>query len=359
MIRDSLKKARVQRISEAIICSPLFLLLMYSSVDQSVNNGPMHRSESRDKIGKIQKAERFEQVFEKEAEIQLDTDDRCAIKMISDFDIDHKGNFLVADGWGVRDVFVFDPLGSFLRSLGRRGQGPGEYSTPVSIDVTRNGDILVADYMANKIIIYGKDYEFKRSIICQPRLQYYIHSDSHGGLYAYSGAKFGSRNKLTQTVFKYDPNGKVIASFAPFPEAANEINFSAIQDGMAIDAEDHIYEMNPLYYQIRKYTPEGDLVKTFSRKTKLFKVIPSNQGTNPIIVKGPYYLRKGLILAQVNEHIEIFDTEGLFLAGELPFSLNIVGCKDNSIFAELWEEPDSRGNIKNPKIIKYTLRGDI
>lgn len=189
-----------------------------------------------------------------------------------------------------------------------------------------------------------------------PRGNHYIHLDSNDGLYSYSGAKFRSGKKPANTIFKYDPNGKEIASFAPFPEAANEIDFSAIQDGMTIDVDNYIYEMNPLYYQIRKYTIEGDLIKTFSRKTKIFKIIPSKHGDNPIIVKGPYYLRKGLILVQVSEHLEIYNTEGRLIAGELPFSLNIVGCNNNSIYAEVWEEPDSMGRISNPKIIEYTLR---
>jgi len=113
--------------------------------------------------------------------------------------------------------------------------------------------------------------------------------------------------------------------------------------------------MNPLYYNIRKYSPEDELITSFSRKTSLFKVI-TKEGKRPIIVYGPFYLEKGLIVAHVNEHLEIYDTKGHFIVGELPFKQRIIGAHGNSLYTVAWEEGEKDQVQLNPKIIGYQLR---
>jgi hypothetical protein len=46
---------------------------------------------------------------------------------------------------GVPEAWQFDGNGEFVRSIGRRGEGPGEFRVPKSIHVLRNDDILVYD----------------------------------------------------------------------------------------------------------------------------------------------------------------------------------------------------------------------
>ena len=157
------------------------------------------------------------------------------------------------------------------------------------------------------------------------------------------------------TIFRYDDQGRKISSFAPFPEEALEVKFWAGQDGMTIGDDDCIYEMNPLFYRIRKFSPRGELITSFSRKTELFQLIKGEEET-PIIVYGPFYLEKGMILAHVNEHLEIYDTSGSFIVGELPLEHRILGVQGNRLYAEHWEEADEGRLQLNPTIICYELR---
>lgn len=159
----------------------------------------------------------------------------------------------------------------------------------------------------------------------------------------------------SDTIFRYDGKGNKISSFAPFPKEVLKIKFWAVQDGMTIGKDDSIFEMNPLYYNIRKFSPEGDFISSFSRKSRLFKVI-TKEGVNPIIVYGPFYLAKGLVIAHVNEHLEIYDTDGHFIVGELPFSQRIIGAHENRLYSELWEDEEKEGVQLNPKIICYQLK---
>jgi hypothetical protein len=302
-------------------------------------------------------AKKFDDIFKRVSEVQLATNSDCLISLITDIAIDKNGNFIIADGWQSKAVFIFGPDGSFIRELGRQGQGPGEYTTPVSLDIGCNGDIYVVDYLNNRINVYDENFDFKQTIVIQQsRIKHFIRLNKHDEFFLYSGANeliFGA-TRVSNTIYKYDRRGKLLFSFALFPEEVAEVKFFSAHNGMTIGDDDFIYEMNPLYYNIRKFSPEGKLINSFTRETSLFKII-TEENKSPIIVHGPYYLEKGLIMANVSEHLEIYDTEGNFIVGNLPFSKKILGTNDNSIYVEQWPEEDVQTELSNPKLICFQL----
>ncbi len=328
------------------------IILACCASEKAPANSPLTPSE----IQKLRDARNIEDIFEKKSEIQLATNAESSIGLITDMEIDAKGNYIVSDGWQRRKVLIFGPDGKFLKELGKQGQGPGEYLTPVSVDINSEQEILVADHLANTIHFYDEDYNFIRSIICKPYIYHFIHVNSRDQIFMYSGPIFLFRKGSYNTIRKYDDQGKTINSFAPLPEEVLDVRFSTPQDGMTIDRNDFIYEMNPLQYSIRKFTSEGDLVKSFIRKTSLLNKIFTKKKKGPIIVSGPYYLHKGLILAQVSEQLEIYDTEGNFMTGELPFSSQIIGTHEDCLLIQGWEESKKPEERANPKIIWLRLK---
>lgn len=325
--------------------------LMNCASKQSPDNSPLSPSEIR----RLSAAKSYEDIFEKTSETQLSTSPDSAIKLITDMEINSKGNFIIADGWQRKGVFIFAPDGRFIKELGKQGQGPGEYATPVSLSINSKREIFVADYMGNRIIVYDENFYFKKSIICKPRIRHFLHLNSQDEIFIYSGAINPLRPAIFDTIQKYNGQGEGVISFAPLPQEVLKLKFSAIQDGMTIDKHGFIYEMNPLFYKIRKYSADGKLVKDFSRKTGLSKLV-TKEGETPVTISGPYYLEKGLILAKVSEHLEIYDTEGNFIVGELPFKHEILACRGNNFYIEQWEEKEALENLANPKIICYKLK---
>ena len=61
-------------------------------------------------------------------------------------------------------IKVFDKDGKYLRTLGRRGQGPGEMQRPVSIRITPQKEILVNDWGIRRVMFLNLDGEFIREI---------------------------------------------------------------------------------------------------------------------------------------------------------------------------------------------------
>jgi sugar lactone lactonase YvrE len=55
------------------------------------------------------------------------------------------GSFVVSDGYINRRVVKFDKTGKFLKAWGSRGIGPGQFSTPHTIDTDASGRIYVGD----------------------------------------------------------------------------------------------------------------------------------------------------------------------------------------------------------------------
>jgi hypothetical protein len=308
---------------------------------------------SHQDMKKLSAAKTVEDLFEKVAEIQLEALPECAIKYISDMAIDAEGRLLIADGVQSLGVFIFSRDGKFIKELARRGQGPGEYQSPGSVEIGRDGNIWVADPMENRISIYDRKWQFLRAILGKPRIPYFLHLGPHDEIFMFRSQANPLRPNTSDTVFRYDSEGNKIFSFAPFPEEALKVKFWSGTDGLDIDKGGFLYEMNPLFYRIRKFAPDGTFITSFTRKTKLFRVV-TQTGERPVIVNGPFCLEKGFVIAQVSEHIEIYDADGRFIVGEIPFPWRIIKANKNRLYAEV----DEKGNpdAGNPKILVYALR---
>lgn len=77
-------------------------------------------------------------------------------------DIDANGNVYICDQ-KANDVKVFDGNGSYLRTIGRQGQGPGEFNWPEKICVSVNR-LFVWEYMHRRLSILSLNGEFIKSI---------------------------------------------------------------------------------------------------------------------------------------------------------------------------------------------------
>ncbi|MGA2531439.1 MAG: heparin lyase I family protein [Candidatus Aminicenantales bacterium] len=105
--------------------------------------------------------------------------DEYSFSDISGIDADDEGRIYVLE---VSDanVRVFDRNGAFLRTIGRKGQGPGEMERPVYIQIVRSPEIFVIDY-AGRSLSFALDGTFLRQ---QPTLRWIqpIRRDSRGNI---------------------------------------------------------------------------------------------------------------------------------------------------------------------------------
>lgn len=76
---------------------------------------------------------------------------------------DARENLYVLDGVNDR-VVVFDSLGRVLRTIGRRGGGPGEFQTPHAMTVLADGRLVVTDLAHRSTLVFAPDGRFSRSV---------------------------------------------------------------------------------------------------------------------------------------------------------------------------------------------------
>ena len=76
---------------------------------------------------------------------------------------DGDGNLYLVDSYAMK-VVVVDRQGGLARTIGRAGQGPGEFSSPRSLAVMPDGRVVVSDLMHRGFQLYASDGGFIRSV---------------------------------------------------------------------------------------------------------------------------------------------------------------------------------------------------
>jgi len=103
-------------------------------------------------------------VFKPEIIYQVPSEEAAVLEDPADVTFDEKGNLYILDSSG-KSILVWDPEGRFVKSIGREGDGPGEFrfEDPVRSELTYDGEhIVVWDDKAGKIQ-YFKNMEYVKT----------------------------------------------------------------------------------------------------------------------------------------------------------------------------------------------------
>ncbi len=83
-------------------------------------------------------------------------DEEIIFGVIADVAIDAQGNLYALDSQ-LSQISVFDPDGNFLRTIGREGEGPGEFRRASQLFITPENKIAVGQMMPGKIVLLAPD----------------------------------------------------------------------------------------------------------------------------------------------------------------------------------------------------------
>jgi len=59
-----------------------------------------------------------------------------------------------------QNIKVFDASGSFQKTIGRKGQGPGEFGMPISLFLSQQNQIIVNDMGQRKVQYFDKEGKY-------------------------------------------------------------------------------------------------------------------------------------------------------------------------------------------------------
>jgi hypothetical protein len=191
-------------------------------------------------------------------------DENVAFNQPKDVAVDAKGNIFILDSSNAR-IQKFGPDGKFLASIGRKGQGPGEFVMPEALDFDAAGNLVAYDSMQRRFQIISPDgKDIKTVSITEDRV--YDLKCLSSGLFAskgttYSFARFGEKEGPL-TLFKIvDREGKIKASFGALVDLGEQMTTS-FGNGIAfdVDPKDDLVAVFQFANRIEKYTADGKLL---------------------------------------------------------------------------------------------------
>lgn len=143
--------------------------------------------------------------------------------------VDDEGNIFVLD-YGNRRVQKYDKSGKYVQTIGRQGQGPGEYQFPSRLQFDAEGNPIIFD--SRMAHVFTPDATFKKRILLKAFTNDTIVT-SAGFIFGRTQARF-EKGGPKESVAKMDAEGALVGNIAEF---RNE--FSETQNVMAWHAYNH------------------------------------------------------------------------------------------------------------------------
>lgn len=200
----------------------------------------------------------------------VDSDDEdFAFYMPADLAVDAQGRRYVLD-MGNHRIQVFSADGKFLKTIGRRGQGPGEFSAPNALELDAQGNLTVCETQAARIQTISAEGKVIRTLRITDGLPGDIHLLKSGGILTSTGASGGMTMirmnqpqdaELPPLLKILDAGGKSKSEFGRSVDFGSSlVNQIANQVLTALDGDDNIYAVFPFQNRVEKYSPDGKLI---------------------------------------------------------------------------------------------------
>jgi len=177
---------------------------------------------------------------------------------------DASGYVYVLDTLNSR-IQKISPEGRFVLSIGRQGQGPGEFQRIFSFDIDDDNQLCVLDVLGMRIHFFSLDGSFRRSIKLSERVNVQIRrlksrSFVKGSSF-FLGKLMDKREKLPKLLEILDSDGRLKAAFGEATDfKAAVANSVANIFQLETDEHDNIYVSFCYQNRIEKYSPDGKLL---------------------------------------------------------------------------------------------------
>jgi sugar lactone lactonase YvrE len=198
----------------------------------------------------------------------IDTEDEhAAFNFPSDVAVDKDGNIYILDTGNTR-IQKFGPDGRYLATIGRKGQGPGEFIMPDGIDFDRDGNLVVGDSAQSRLhVIIGGGKDSKAVILKDERL-YGLRCLAAGGYigrastYALPMPDRPVPKVADMRLFrKLAPDGRVAGSFGALTDFGEAMtNAAGNTTETAVGAGDALLVTYTAQNRIEKFGPDGQLL---------------------------------------------------------------------------------------------------
>ncbi|MCK7541180.1 MAG: 6-bladed beta-propeller [Marinilabiliales bacterium] len=205
----------------------------------------------------------------KDLAIGEEKDDRYFLPGWVFIDIDSAGTIYACDS-GNRRVQVFDRSGGFVRTLGRQGQGPGEYSFPSAVYLDQAGDACIGT--GRSLVVFDRDGVFKKNIPVKTFLSTMILGPG-GTIIGTTQPNIRAEGGPKNTLVQLGPDGERQRTLAVFPAYGASpgqmlLHWYSGQIAFCARPGDSLYYAFSLDYLIHVVDGEGREFLAFSKAEK-------------------------------------------------------------------------------------------
>jgi hypothetical protein len=287
-----------------------------------------------------------------------------AFGRIADIAVDSRGRWIILDA-DSSCVKVYHPDSLTMKSFGRKGEGPGEFNRPTALGIDANDRIYVAS-MGGRIAVFGPHgklldefrHQFPGAIVRGLKI---TAQGTYIACFDYVDDKL---------VHRYDAGHSYLSSFADSWSAAVSMppDEELAWNGGAIDvdANGFVYCTQLTPYEIRKFSPQGELLLTIHRQNNFKPPRVERQGDGATfysfsasfgvfalpdgkILNVSDYLRPDTNVANARTIVDVYDAEGHLLKSRQLDSHVGIRCLDASGRLYAIEEREV------PQVVKYRL----
>lgn len=179
---------------------------------------------------------------------------------INAIDVDDEENIYVAD-LVFAHIKVFDRHGQYIRTIGRKGQGPGEMQMPYYVQITLKNELLVQDRGTQRLLFFALNGDFLRqNLMGRSRFPVLIKMDSFGnfiGIVVLAPPPVGGK-----IIEKYDPDFNTIKTIAEDEQGKRGVfDIGKTSCYCDVSPSDNIIWGDSKEYVLQILNPQGVLIK--------------------------------------------------------------------------------------------------
>lgn len=268
-------------------------------------------------------------------------------------------------------VKVFDKNGDYIKTMGKKGQGPGEMSLPFSICITTQNEMVVQDLDNRRIMFYSLDGNFIKSLSSAKIVIVGFNIDSSGniiGIISISGP-----DKQVIELQKFGSDLSYLYSFGSFSLPSRSSTFNPFMPELcwAVNKEDNVICGYPENYEFKLFNPEGKVIRKVIKDYKPIKITQEEIEERKKRLPGPMKMdipqyhpayqdltidEENRIFVQTWERSEneegyyydVFDSEGKFIA-KIPLKARPQVFKKNKLYT-IEEDEEGYQVVKRYKV---------
>jgi hypothetical protein len=195
-----------------------------------------------------------------------------AFGQVRHFIVDDAGAFYVLDQQNAH-IKVFDAAGKYLRTIGRKGQGPGELESPMTLSFNRVKGELAVQQQTRRMTYFKRDGTFLRHQSLKDIMPLRGRVDSRGNIYVTE--LIIDVNDSSYATKKLAPDASVLAIIGQTPAPAgrgNRVRAFLPISYFQVDRSDNFVYGYPETYEVQFFGPDDH--KVFRKIVREYDPVP-------------------------------------------------------------------------------------